>query len=108
MSASSHTEATEVWPERSYLLFCLVGADLVIPGKTCLDERREEIAISYLSRLSAVLALAMLMAGAAKPVSAQVSAVKDAWLVMKVHSEMVDEVELNGSNIDVDVKNGVV
>jgi hyperosmotically inducible protein len=38
----------------------------------------------------------------------QVGAVKDGWLVMKVHSEMVDEDVLNGSNIDVDVKNGVV
>jgi osmotically-inducible protein OsmY len=39
---------------------------------------------------------------------AQVSTIKDAWLVMKVHSEMVDEDVLSGSNIDVDVKNGVV
>ena len=38
----------------------------------------------------------------------QVSAVKDGWLVMKVHSEMVDEDVLAGSNIDVDVKSGVV
>ena len=38
----------------------------------------------------------------------QVGAVKDGWLVMKVHSEMVDEDVLNGSNIDVDVRNGVV
>ena len=38
----------------------------------------------------------------------QVGAVKDGWLVMKVHSEMVDEDVLNGSDIDVDVKNGVV
>ena len=40
--------------------------------------------------------------------SAQVNAVKDGWLVMKVHSEFVDEDVLSGSNIDVDVKNGVV
>jgi len=39
---------------------------------------------------------------------AQVNAVKDGWLVMKVHSEMVDEDVLSGSNIDVDVKHGVV
>ena len=38
----------------------------------------------------------------------QVGAVKDGWLVMKVHSEMVDEDMLNGNNIDVDVKNSVV
>jgi hyperosmotically inducible protein len=40
--------------------------------------------------------------------AAQVGAVKDGWLVMKVHSEMMDEEVLSGSNIDVDVKNGVV
>jgi hyperosmotically inducible protein len=40
--------------------------------------------------------------------TAQVSAVKDGWLVMKIHSEFVGEDELGGSNIDVDVKNGVV
>ena len=40
--------------------------------------------------------------------SAQVSTIKDGWLVMKVHSEMLDEDVLDGSNIDVDVKNGVV
>jgi hyperosmotically inducible protein len=40
--------------------------------------------------------------------TAQVSAVKDGWLVMKVHSEFVNEDVLGGSNIDVDVKNGVV
>src|SRR5687767_14466185 len=38
----------------------------------------------------------------------QVGAVKDGWLVMKVHSEMVDEDVLNGSDIDVDVKIGDV
>jgi hyperosmotically inducible protein len=40
--------------------------------------------------------------------TAQVNAVKDGWLVMKVHSEFVNEDALAGSNIDVDVKNGVV
>jgi osmotically-inducible protein OsmY len=40
--------------------------------------------------------------------TAQVNAIKDAWLVMKVHSEFVNEDLLSGSNIDVDVKNGVV
>ncbi|MEO7133594.1 MAG: BON domain-containing protein, partial [Vicinamibacterales bacterium] len=39
---------------------------------------------------------------------AQVNAVKDGWLVMKIHSEFVDEDVLSGSNIDVDVKNGMV
>jgi osmotically-inducible protein OsmY len=42
------------------------------------------------------------------PATAQVNAIKDGWLVMKVHSEMLDEDLLEGSNIDVDVKNGVV
>jgi hyperosmotically inducible protein len=40
--------------------------------------------------------------------TAQVSAIKDGWLVMKVHSEFVNEDVLGGSDIDVDVKNGVV
>jgi hyperosmotically inducible protein len=52
--------------------------------------------------------LALLISATAGPASAQVNAIKDAWLVMKVHSEMVDEDVLDGSNIDVDVKNGVV
>jgi len=39
---------------------------------------------------------------------AQVNTVKDGWLVMKIHSEFVDEDVLSGSNIDVDVKNGMV
>ena len=54
-----------------------------------------------LSVLTLTVALAM-------PAYAQVSAVKDGWLVMKIHSDLVDEDVLSGSNIDVDVKNGVV
>lgn len=66
--------------------------------------------MSFLSRSVGTIALAVLTVvtlgvGAA---TAQVNAVKDGWLVMKVHSEMVDEDVLSGSNIDVDVKNGVV
>lgn len=66
--------------------------------------------MSFLSRSVGTIALAVLTVltlgiGAA---TAQVNAIKDGWLVMKVHSEMVDEDVLNGSNIDVDVKNGVV
>lgn len=38
----------------------------------------------------------------------QVQAIKDGWLVMKIHSEMVDEDVLSGSDIDVDVDKGVV
>ena len=66
--------------------------------------------MSFFSRSVGRIALALLTVftlgiGAA---TAQVNAVKDAWLVMKVHSEFVDEDVLSGSNIDVDVKNGVV
>jgi hyperosmotically inducible protein len=64
--------------------------------------------MSYLSRSVSSLALALLIFATAGPAFAQVNAIKDGWLVMKVHSEMVDEDVLNGSNIDVDVKNGVV
>src|SRR5690348_6128187 len=68
------------------------------------------IEMSFLSRSVGTITLALLTVvtlgtGAA---TAQVNAIKDGWLVMKVHSEMVDEDVLNGSNIDVDVKNGVV
>lgn len=58
-----------------------------------------------LGRLMGVLVLTVLIAA---PAMAQVNTIKDGWLVMKVHSEMVDEDVLSGSNIDVDVKNGVV
>ena len=64
--------------------------------------------MSYLGRTAGILMLALLIGATAVPASAQVNAIKDGWLVMKVHSEMVDEDVLNGSNIDVDVKNGVV
>lgn len=63
--------------------------------------------MSNLGRFMGAFALAMFI-GATSVAATQVSAIKDAWLVMKVHSEMVDEDVLNGSNIDVDVKNGVV
>jgi hyperosmotically inducible protein len=54
------------------------------------------------------LAVLTLTVALATPSYAQVSAVKDGWLVMKIHSDLVDEDALSGSNIDVDVKNGVV
>ena len=38
----------------------------------------------------------------------QVRAIKDGWLVTKIHAEMVDEDLLSGSDIDVDVEKGVV
>jgi hyperosmotically inducible protein len=56
----------------------------------------------------AVAMVTVLALGLPAVASAQVNAIKDGWLVMKVHSEFVDEDVLSGSNIDVDVKNGVV
>jgi hyperosmotically inducible protein len=68
--------------------------------------------MSYLSRSVSTLALTVLIAlvlGQFTPAEAgQAGAIKDGWLVMKVHSEFVNEDVLSGSNIDVDVKNGVV
>src|SRR5262245_13771270 len=66
--------------------------------------------MSNLSRSTGMFALAVLTltVALAMPAYAQVSAVKDGWLVMKIHSDLVDEDVLSGSNIDVDVKNGVV
>ncbi len=63
--------------------------------------------MSNLGRVMGAFALALFI-GATSVAASQVSTVKDGWLVMKVHSEMVDEDVLSGSNIDVDVKNGVV
>jgi osmotically-inducible protein OsmY len=65
--------------------------------------------MSYLGRRVGTFVLALLTVITFAPTAgAQVSAVKDGWLVMKIHSEFVDEDVLNGSNIDVDVKNGMV
>src|SRR5918996_1420614 len=68
--------------------------------------------MSYVGRSVSTLALAVLVAlvlGQFTPVQAgQIGAIKDGWLVMKVHSEFVNEDVLSGSNIDVDVKGGVV
>ena len=54
------------------------------------------------------LAVLTLTVALAAPAVAQTTAVKDGWLVTKIHSDLVDEDVLSGSNIDVDVKNGVV
>src|SRR6186997_902631 len=65
--------------------------------------------MSYLGRSLGTIALAVLtLTFVSAPAQAQVNAVKDGWLVMKIHSEFVDEDVLSGSNIDVDVKNGMV
>ena len=69
----------------------------------------KEIDMSYLSRRVGSLVLALLTVFMFVPsAGAQVNAVKDGWLAMKIHSEFVDEDVLSGSNIDVDVKNGMV
>ena len=66
--------------------------------------------MSNLGRSTGMFALTVLTltVALAMPAYAQVSAVKDGWLVTKIHSDLVDEDVLSGSNIDVDVKNGVV
>lgn len=68
--------------------------------------------MSNLGRSVSTLALTVLIAlvlGHFAPVTArQTGTIKDGWLVMKVHSEFVNEDVLDGSNIDVDVKGGVV
>ena len=66
--------------------------------------------MSNLGRSTGMFALAVLTltVALAMPAYAQVNAVKDGWLVTKIHSDLVDEDVLSGSNIDVDVKNGVV
>ena len=65
--------------------------------------------MSYLGRSLGTIALAVLtLTFVSAPAQAQVNAVKDGWLVTKIHSELVDEDVLSGSNIDVDVKNGIV
>ena len=66
--------------------------------------------MSLMSRSVGTITLALLtvlMLGTTTA-TAQVNTIKDGWLVMKVHSEFVNEDLLDGSNIDVDVKNGVV
>ena len=54
------------------------------------------------------LAAAVAVSFTAPAWAGQTAAIKDGWLVMKIHSEMVDEDLLSGSNIDVDVDKGVV
>ena len=68
--------------------------------------------MSYLGRSMGILGLALLTVLALVPSvpvdASQVSTIKDGWLVAKVNSEFVNEDLLSGSNIDVDVKNGMV
>jgi hyperosmotically inducible periplasmic protein len=53
-------------------------------------------------------AVAVSAAGSVPAWAGQLRTIKDGWLEMKIHSEMVDEDLLSGSNIDVDVDKGVV
>jgi osmotically-inducible protein OsmY len=65
--------------------------------------------MSYLGRSLGTIALAVLtLTFVSAPAQAQINTIKDGWLVTKIHSEFVDEDILSGSNIDVDVKNGMV
>jgi len=54
------------------------------------------------------LAAAVAVSFSAPAWAGQAGAIKDGWLLMKIHAEMVDEDLLSGSNIDVDVDKGVV
>jgi hyperosmotically inducible protein len=51
--------------------------------------------------------LLALLAATGAPALAQ-QPVKDGWITMKIHSTFIPEDALDGSNIDVDTKNGVV
>lgn len=66
--------------------------------------------MSNLGRSRGMFAVAVLIltVALAAPAYAQVTAVKDGWLVMKIHSDLVDEDVLSGSNIDVDARDGVI
>lgn len=68
--------------------------------------------MSYVRLSLGTLALALLTIAAAGSIAtaeaAQKGAIKDGWLVTKLHSLFVPEDGLSGSNIDVDVKNGMV
>jgi hyperosmotically inducible periplasmic protein len=66
--------------------------------------------MSRIGRQLVILSLVAFVAvsAAQSALASQARAIKDGWLVLKVHSEMVDEALLSGSDIDVDVKDGVV
>jgi hyperosmotically inducible periplasmic protein len=68
--------------------------------------------MSYVRLSLGTLALALLTIAAAGSIAtaeaAQKGAIKDGWLVTKLHSLFVPEDALSGSNIDVDVKKGMV
>ncbi|HXG89233.1 MAG TPA: BON domain-containing protein [Vicinamibacterales bacterium] len=61
-----------------------------------------------MSTLALTVLIALVLGHFAPVTARQTGTIKDGWLVMKVHSEFVNEDVLDGSNIDVDVKGGVV
>ena len=54
------------------------------------------------------LVLLTLGFSAANATAGQTTAIKDGWLVLKLHSRVIPEDDLSGSNIDADVKDGMV
>ena len=54
------------------------------------------------------LVLLTLGFSAANATAGQTTAIKDGWLVLKLHSLFIPEDDLSGSNIDADVKDGMV
>ena len=64
--------------------------------------------MSFLSRSvgTIVLPLLTVLTLGIAPATAQVSAIKDGWLVMKVHSEMLDEDVLDRIRLDPEVATG--
>jgi hyperosmotically inducible protein len=75
-----------------------------------LSQRRKEINMRSFKHAirNLTLAAAVAVSFSAPAWAGQVGAIKDGWLIMKIHAEMVDEDVLSGSNIDVDVDKGVV
>src|SRR4029450_5012231 len=86
-----------------------LGVQIAQSEAASLSWRQGEHRMSQFVRSLVIVPLFTAVAISTAPASAaQIGAVKDGWLVMKVHSEMVDEEVLSGSNIDGDGKNDVV
>jgi hyperosmotically inducible protein len=88
------------------------GPDLALQSRGPMLGRSRGNRMSYIGRSIGTLALAMLTIGAFGPATSadasQKTAIKDGWLITKLHSLFVPEDALSGSNIDVDVKAGMV
>ena len=63
---------------------------------------------SFKNVIRTLAVAAAIVSSSAPAWAGQTSAIKDGWLVMKIHAELVDEDVLSGSDIDVDVDKGVV